>query len=82
MRVTLDAGELASAFVAPGSDQEAAYRRALEGEVELVTSPGVLLEFATLLTERLGWDPVMAENAVTHVATIASAVVPQAEARR
>ena len=79
MRVTPDAGELAFAFVAPGSDEEAAYRRALEGEDELVTSPALLLEFARLLTERFGWDPVMAEHAVTQVAGIAVAVAPQAE---
>jgi hypothetical protein len=82
VRVSLDAGELAAAFVAPGSYEEAAYRRALEGEVGLVTSPGVLLELATLLIERLGWDPAMAEHAVTHVARIAAAVVPRAEAPR
>jgi predicted nucleic acid-binding protein len=82
VRVSLDAGVLASAFVAPGSAEEAAYRRALEGEVELVTSPAVLLEFATLLTGRLGWDPVMAEHAVTHVARVAAAVLPQAEPTR
>jgi hypothetical protein len=77
--VTLEAGELAFAFVAPGSAAEVAYRRALEREVELVTSSRVLLEFATLLTERFGWDPVMAEHAVTQVARIAAVVLPQAE---
>ena len=77
--MTLEAGVLASAFVTPGSTSEAAYRRVLEGEDELVTSPSVLLEFATLLTERLGWDPVMVEHAVTHVARVAAAVVRQAE---
>lgn len=80
MRVSLDAGVLASAFVAPGSADEATYRLALEGEVPLVTSPKVLLEFARLLVERLGWDPVMAEHAVTHVARVAAAVVPRSGA--
>ena len=79
MRVTLDAGALASAFVAPGGGDETAYRRVLEGEDELVTSPAVLLEFATLLIERFGWDPVMAEHAVTHVAGVAAAVLPRSE---
>ena len=79
MRVTLGPGELAAAFVSPGSGQEVAYRRALEGEDELVTSPAVLLGFATLLTERLGWDPDMAGHAVANVARVAAAVVPQAE---
>ena len=74
MRVMLDAGALASAFVAPGSAEEAAYRRALEGKVDLVTSPGVLLEFATLLTGPFGWDPVMAEHAIMHVARVAAEV--------
>ena len=78
MKVTLDAGALASAFVAPGSTDEAAYRRVLEGEDELVTSPAVLFEFATLLIRRFGWDPIMAEHAVTHVARVADAVVPRA----
>jgi hypothetical protein len=79
VRATLEAGVLAAAFVAPGSAAEAEYRRALECEVELVTSPAVLLEFATLLVERFGWEPVMAEHAVTHVARNAAAVLPQAE---
>ncbi|HJS26830.1 MAG TPA: hypothetical protein VJ913_06875 [Actinomycetota bacterium] len=69
-----DAGALAAAFVAPGSAAEGAYRRALEAEVELVASPALLLEFATLLTERFGWDPIMAEHAVTHVARVAAVV--------
>jgi predicted nucleic acid-binding protein len=79
VRVVLDAGALAAAFVAPGGSDEAAYRRAIEGEDELVTSPAVLLEFATLLTGRFGWDPVMAEHAVTQVARVAAFVAPQAE---
>ena len=74
MSRTFDAGALASAFVAPGSAAEGAYRRALEGEVELVTSPALLLEFATLLTDRFGWDPVMAEHAVMQVARVAAVV--------
>lgn len=79
MRVTLGAAELASAFVAPGSEEEAAYRRALEGVDDLVTSPAVLLELATLLVEALRWDPAMAEHAVSHVARAAAAVVAQAD---
>jgi hypothetical protein len=82
VRASPDAGALASAFARPGSDEEAAYRRALEGEDELVTSPAVLFEFATLLTERFGWDPVMAEHAVMHVARVAVAVLPQAGSAR
>jgi hypothetical protein len=76
--VSLDAGALASAFVSPGGHSEAAYRRVIEGEDELVTSPAELLGFASLLTDRFGWDPVMAEHAVTHVARVAVAVVRRA----
>ena len=67
--VALDAGALVSAFVIPGSDAEATYRRALEGDTALVTTRGTLLSFATLLTDRFGWDPAMAAHAVMHVAS-------------
>ena len=69
-----DAGTLTSAFVSPGSAEEAAYRRILEGEVELVTSPATLWLFARVLIDGFGWDPVMAEHAVTHVARVAADV--------
>jgi hypothetical protein len=75
-----DAGRLASAFVFPGSAEEAAYRRFLEGEDELVTSPATLFEFARILIEGFGWDPVMAEHAVTHVARVAVGVRSDARA--
>jgi hypothetical protein len=73
LRIELRAEALAHAFVMPGSGEEAAYRRAVEGEDELVTSPTILMDFATLL-EHLGWDPVMAEDAVVHVARVAAEV--------
>ena len=70
--IALDAAALVSAFVTPGGEAEAIYRGTLEGDTDLVTSPDVLLEFATLLTERFGWDPVMAGHAVMHVARVAA----------
>ena len=69
--VALDAAAFVSAFVTPGSDAEVTYRRALEGDTELVITPGTLISFATLLTDRFGWDPAMAAHAVMHVARAA-----------
>lgn len=72
--IALDAAALVSAFVTPGSDAEANYRGTLEGDTDLVTSPDVLLEFATLLTGSFGWDQVMTEHAVMHVARVAAPI--------
>ena len=74
MRVEFDGGVLVTAFVAPGSEEEARYRQALEGQVELVTSASSLWTVATVLVERLGWDPVTAEHAVAHIARAAADV--------
>ena len=71
----LDARALAFAFVSPGSEEEASYRRVLEGEVELVTTSVALFEFAKILVDGFGWNAVMAEHVVTHVARVATEVI-------
>ncbi len=71
MTEILEADVLVRAFVAPGSAEETAFRRVLEGEVDLVTKPSLLFEFAKLLAGPFGWDPVVAEHAVAQVARVA-----------
>lgn len=76
MRVVLDTNILISAFVFPGGKPEAVYRLALDGRIELVTSPVLLAEFARILTDKFGWEAAWAEEAVAHVARMATIVRP------
>ena len=71
MRVVLDTNILISAFVFPGGNPEAVYRLALDGRIELVTSPVLLAEFARVLADKFGWEEGWTEEAVAHVARTA-----------
>lgn len=76
MRVVLDTNILISAFVFPGGPPERVYRAALEGRVELVTSPPLLLEFGRVLSSKFGWEPSIGEQAVAHVVRVGTVVRP------
>ena len=76
MRVVLDTNILISAFVFPGGNPEMVYRLALEGSIELVTSPSLLAEFGRVLSDKFGWDADRAEGAVAHVARNATIIRP------
>ena len=76
MRVVPDTNILISAFVFPGGAPEYVYRAAIQRRIELVTSPVLLAEFGRVLSEKFGWDPAMAEEAVGHVAQLATVVRP------
>lgn len=77
MRAVLDTNILISAFVFPGGAPEAVYRTALEGRVEIVTSPSLLAELGRVLGDRFGWDGPMVEAAVAQVARIGTVVRPR-----
>ena len=77
MRVVLDTNILISAFIFPGGPPEAAYRAALDGRVELVTSPPLLAELGRVLADKFGWEPPFAAEAVGQVARIATVVRPE-----
>lgn len=77
MKVVLDTNILISAFVFPGGSPEDVFRAALEGRVELVTSPPLLAEFARVLSSKFGWEPAMAQEAVVQVARIGTVVRPK-----
>jgi predicted nucleic acid-binding protein len=49
---------------------------ALEGEVELVTSPPLLAEFGRVLTEKFGWQAEISGSAVAQVLRIGTLVRP------
>lgn len=68
MRVTFDTNVLVSAFHFPGGPPEDVFRLALEGQLELITSPPLLAELNRVLTKKLSWDPAHAEEAVAQVA--------------
>jgi len=76
LRVVLDTNILISAFVFPGGNPEAVYRLALEGRIELVTSPALLAEFARVLVDKFGWEDARTEEAVAHAARVAMIVRP------
>lgn len=76
MRVVLDTNILVSAFVFPGGIPESVYRLALEGRIDLVTSPTLLAEFGRVLGEKFGWDARRVEEAVGQVAEIGTIVRP------
>lgn len=76
MRVVVDTNVLVSAFCFPGGPPEQVYRLGIVGEVELCTSKTLLAEFGRVLTDKFGWDPARVEDAVSHVARIATIVQP------
>ena len=78
MRVVLDTNILISAFIFPGGPPEAAYRAALDGRVQLVTSPPLLAELGRVLVDKFGWEPSLGAEAVAQVARVAIVVRPQA----
>jgi putative PIN family toxin of toxin-antitoxin system len=70
VRVVLDTNILISAVLFPGGPPELVYRLALEGRIELVTSPALLGEFGRVLTTKFGWACEPAEEAVRQIARI------------
>jgi putative PIN family toxin of toxin-antitoxin system len=81
LRVVLDTNILISAFVFPGGAPEAVYREALEGRIELVTSPALLTELGRVLSEKFGWEPARARDVASQVARIAEVVRPKQAVR-
>lgn len=77
MKVVLDTNILISAFVFPGGPHEDVFRAALEGRIELVTSPPLLAELGRVLSSRFGWGPSVAEEAVAQVSRIGTVVRPE-----
>ena len=76
MRVVFDTNILISAFIFPGGAPEAVYRAALEGRVALVSSPTLLAEFGRVLSQKFGWAPEQAEQAVAQIVRIGDIVRP------
>ena len=77
MKVVLDTNILISAFVFPGGPTEDVFRAALEGRIELVTSPPLLAEFGRVLSSKFGWEPSITQQAVAQVARVGTIVRPK-----
>jgi len=77
LRVVLDTNILISALVFPGGPPEAVYRSALEGRIELVTSPPLLAELGRVLVEKFGWEEGFVSAAVAQAARTAAIVRPE-----
>jgi putative PIN family toxin of toxin-antitoxin system len=77
VKVVADTNVLVSALIFPGGSPEAFYRLALERRIELVTSRPLLAELGRVLTEKFGWEPERAEDAVEQMIRLAEVVHPQ-----
>ena len=76
MRVVFDTYIFISAFITAGGRGEAAYLKAVNGEVELVTSVPILTELAAKLRGKFHWEDDQIKAAVRHVAAVAAVVKP------
>lgn len=76
MRAVADTNVLVSALIFPGGAPEAFHRLALEGRIVLVTSRPLLTELGRGLTEKFGWHPERAEEALEHLIRLADIVDP------
>jgi putative PIN family toxin of toxin-antitoxin system len=76
MRVVFDTNIYISAFITPGGRGEAAYLKAVNGELELFTSVPILTELAGKLRGKFHWDDEQIKAAVRHVAAVAAVVKP------
>jgi putative PIN family toxin of toxin-antitoxin system len=81
LKAGLDTNILISAFVFPGGAPEAVYRAALEGRIDLVTSPSLLAELGRVLTEEFGWEEGSGSEVVSQVARVATVVRPRERLR-
>lgn len=81
MRVVLDTNVLVSALIFPGGPPEALYRLALEGRIDLVTSPALLAELGRVLEQKFGWERDRAEQAVAQLTRIGTVVDPKQDLR-
>jgi putative PIN family toxin of toxin-antitoxin system len=76
MRVVFDTNIYISAFITPGGRGEAAYLKAVNGELALVTSVPILTELAGKLRGKFHWEDEQVKAAVRHVAAVAVVVKP------
>jgi putative PIN family toxin of toxin-antitoxin system len=77
VKVVADTNVLVSALIFPGGSPEAFYRLVLERRIELVASRPLLAELGRVLTEKFGWEPERAEDAVEQMIRLAEVVHPQ-----
>ena len=77
MRIVADTNVLVSALIFPGGPPEALYRLVLEERLVLVTSRSLLAELGRVLTEKFGWQPERAEEAVEQLVRLAEIVEPR-----
>jgi uncharacterized protein len=76
MSVVFDTNIYISAFITPGGRGEAAYLKAVNGELELVTSVPILTELAGKLRGKFHWDDDHIKTAIRHVAAVSLVVKP------
>lgn len=78
MKVVLDTNVLVSALVFHGGLPERIYGLALEREIDLVTSPPLLVELARVLADKFGWARSRVDRALRQLLRVAELVEPAA----
>jgi uncharacterized protein len=78
VKVVLDTNVLVSALVFPGGVPEKIYGVALEREIDLVTSPPLLVELARVLADKFGWARNRVDRALRQLLRVAELVEPVA----
>ncbi len=78
MKVVLDTNVLVSALLFPGGLPERIYGLALDGEIDLVTSPPLLVELGRVLADKFGWARSRVHRALTQLLRVAELVEPAA----
>jgi putative PIN family toxin of toxin-antitoxin system len=76
-KVVFDTNIYNSAFITPGGRGEAAYRKAVEGGIQLFSSVPILTELAGKLQGKFTWDAERVKAAVRHVAAVATVLKPE-----
>ena len=75
-KVVFDTNIYISAFITPGGRGEAAYLKAVEGDIQLFSSVPILTELAGKLQGKFQWDAARVKSAVRHVAAVATVLKP------
>lgn len=75
-KVVFDTNIYISALITTGGSAEIAYRKAIDGEIQLFSSVPILSELAGKLQDKFKWDVEHVTEAVRHIASTAVVLKP------
>lgn len=76
MRAVFDTNIYISAFLLPGGHGDKAYRLAIRGSVELISSPAIITEVASRLRTKFDWNSENTLTAVRSIGRVATVIKP------